>query len=128
MIAMFCLPPTVLRSAAECPCTSALGLMTRRYSADKSKASPPSNDTASMRPLSFSRISVGHGSFVMTYAGLFKRSWPGLAPAIHGGMKHMSASCPAQCRVSGAECWRSSQREIEVAELLDASGDLVAGF
>jgi len=30
-------PPTVLRSFGECPCTSALGLFTRKYSALRSK-------------------------------------------------------------------------------------------
>ena len=36
--ATFRLPPRVLRSCGTCPCTSALGLITRRYSAGRSKA------------------------------------------------------------------------------------------
>src|SRR5262249_15608327 len=40
------LPATVLRSSGECPCTSALGLWTRRNSAGNSNTSPVSNAIA----------------------------------------------------------------------------------
>ena len=53
------LPGTVLRSSAECPCTSALGLLTRRYSAGKSKCSPPSNVTVKVLLSLCRRNSVG---------------------------------------------------------------------
>jgi hypothetical protein len=51
----------VRRSAGEWPCTSALGLRTRRYSAGSSKLWPLSNDTTKV-PRSFCRrSSVGQG-------------------------------------------------------------------
>src|SRR6516164_4198178 len=60
-IATVFLPPTVLRSCGECPCTSALGLFTRKYSALRSKESPLSNATVrSLRSLC-NRSSVGQG-------------------------------------------------------------------
>src|SRR6266508_6321800 len=60
-MATFFLPPTVLRSSGEWPCTSALGLRTRRYSASRSKRSPLSNTTViALRSLR-SRSSVGQG-------------------------------------------------------------------
>src|SRR5260370_35242624 len=55
------LPGTVLRSFGACPCTSALGLRTRRYSALKSKRSPLSNAMVSVLRSLCSRSSVGHG-------------------------------------------------------------------
>src|ERR1700753_2842917 len=55
------LPGTVLRSSGECPCTSALGLFTRRYSAGSSKRSPLSKLTASVAPPRRSLSSVGQG-------------------------------------------------------------------
>src|SRR5258708_27146088 len=55
------LPGTVLRSFGACPCTSALGLRTRRYSALRSKLSPLSNAMVSVLRSLCSRSSVGHG-------------------------------------------------------------------
>src|SRR6266436_4515051 len=55
------LPGTVLRSAGECPCTSALGLRTRRYSADRSKLSPLSKTIVSVLRSLCNRSSVGQG-------------------------------------------------------------------
>src|SRR5947209_3346416 len=127
MIATFCLPPTVLRSAAECPCTSALGLITRRYSAESSNDSPASNDTASLRPLSLSRISVGQGSFVILSTRSLQTSWPGLArpstKRCSTPRHHARHEAGHDVRVSNL-----SQREIEIAELLDAGRDLVTGL
>src|ERR1700730_3095228 len=54
-----CLPPTVRRSLGECPCTSALGLRTRRYSAARSKLSPLSKATLSALRSLCNRSSVG---------------------------------------------------------------------
>src|SRR5690242_18163723 len=62
MISTSRLPGTVLRSSAECPCTSALGLFTRRYSAARSKRSPLSKDTVSVRRSLCSLSSVGQPS------------------------------------------------------------------
>src|SRR5215475_13708377 len=53
------LPGTVFRSSAEWPCTSALGLFTRKYSAGKSKRSPPSNVTVKVFRSLCRRNSVG---------------------------------------------------------------------
>src|SRR6516225_2872288 len=55
------LPATVLRSFGEWPCTSALGLCTRRYSALKSNVSPLSNATVMALRSLCSRNSVGQG-------------------------------------------------------------------
>src|SRR5260370_40456228 len=55
------LPATVLRSSGEWPCTSALGLLTRRYSASSSKLSPLSKATMSALRSLRSRSSVGQG-------------------------------------------------------------------
>src|SRR5215831_7359727 len=53
-------PATVLRSSGECPCTSALGLWTRRNSAGNSNASPVSNTIVSAALSLRSLNSVGH--------------------------------------------------------------------
>src|SRR5215475_4392595 len=66
MIATFLLPATVLRSAGEWPCTSALGLRTRRYSAESSYDSPLSNAMVRVLPSSRSRSSVGQGLEVLS--------------------------------------------------------------
>src|ERR1700719_4621286 len=58
------LPGTVLRSLGVWPCTSALGLRTRRYSALRSKLSPLSNAIVSVLRSLCSRSSVGHGCAV----------------------------------------------------------------
>src|SRR5919201_3961546 len=55
------LPGTVLRSSGEWPCTSALGLVTRKYSADKSNDSPLSKATVSVLRSLCNRSSVGQG-------------------------------------------------------------------
>src|ERR1700686_1780046 len=55
------LPGTVLRSSGAWPCTSALGLRTRRYSALRSKLSPLSKAMVSVLRSLCSRSSVGHG-------------------------------------------------------------------
>src|SRR6185437_12290219 len=61
------LPGTVLRSSAERPCTSALGLFTRRYSAGKSNVSPPSKLTVSVLRSLCRRNSLGQaGVSVLT--------------------------------------------------------------
>src|SRR5262245_46381577 len=60
-MATFFLPATVLRSSGEWPCTSALGLVTRKYSALSSKLSPLSNTMVSALRSLCSRSSVGHG-------------------------------------------------------------------
>src|SRR5512146_140370 len=60
------LPGTVLRSSGEWPCTSALGLFTRRYSAGRSKRSPPSNDTVRVFLSLASRSSVGQDSVIVS--------------------------------------------------------------
>src|SRR5688572_29407897 len=85
------LPATVLRSSGEWPCTSALGLRTRKYSAASSKLSPPSKATVSRLRSLLSRNSVGQGSaFIATSAHPFCRDlgagiW---APADSFGPKH----------------------------------------
>src|SRR5262245_41407897 len=61
MMPTFCLPATVLRSLGEWPCTSALGLLTRKYSALSSNVSPLSNAIVSALPSLRSRNSVGQG-------------------------------------------------------------------
>src|SRR5215470_6426257 len=60
-MATFFLPATVFRSSGEWPCTSALGLLTRKYSAASSKRSPLSKATVSALRSLCSRSSVGHG-------------------------------------------------------------------
>src|SRR5712675_448128 len=60
-MATFFLPATVLRSSGECPCTSALGLLMRRYSAPRSNAWPLSNAMVSVLRSLCSRSSVGQG-------------------------------------------------------------------
>src|SRR5262245_30393383 len=79
MISTFCLPGTVLRSSGECPCTSALGLFTRRYSAGSAKLSPPSNATVSVRLSLDRRNSVGQRGSVTTFnpskAALYHIEW-----------------------------------------------------
>src|SRR5882724_10452045 len=55
------LPATVLRSSGEWPCTSALGLLTRKYSALRSNVSPLSKATVSALRSLCNRNSVGHG-------------------------------------------------------------------
>src|SRR5215475_6336326 len=60
-MATFFLPATVLRSSGEWPCTSALGLLTRKYSAVSSKRSPLSKATVSTLRSLCSRSSVGQG-------------------------------------------------------------------
>src|SRR5215471_6672726 len=60
MILTAFLPATVLRSSGECPCTSALGLRTRRYSAESSKRSPWSKVISRAARSLRSRTSVGH--------------------------------------------------------------------
>src|SRR3974390_1314723 len=55
------LPATVLRSSGAWPCTSALGLRTRRYSAERSKLSPLSKLTVRVLRSLRSRSSVGQG-------------------------------------------------------------------
>src|SRR6185437_5020384 len=66
-ICTFSLPATVRRSLGECPCTSALGLRTRRYSAASSKLPPSSNVTASARRSLRKRNSVGQGAVMVQY-------------------------------------------------------------
>src|SRR5262245_8943894 len=78
MMATFLLPATVLRSSGEWPCTSALGLRTRRYSAARSKLSPLSNTTVSAFLSLRSRSSVGQG---LVAALAMRRSIPGRAMA-----------------------------------------------
>src|SRR5215475_6908801 len=80
MIATFFLPATVLRSAGEWPCTSALGLRTRRYSAARSKLSPLSKTTVSVLRSLCSRNSAGQGFCASSFmlATLAKSSGPGL--------------------------------------------------
>src|ERR1700686_1399918 len=63
------LPGTVLRSLGAWPCTSALGLRTRRYSALRSKRSPLSNAIVSVLRSLCSRSSVGHGCEVSVIVG-----------------------------------------------------------
>src|SRR6185295_500242 len=60
MISTLRLPGTVLRSSGECPCTSALGLFTRRYSAGRSKLWAFSKLTVSVLRSLCRRSSVGH--------------------------------------------------------------------
>src|SRR4051812_3246267 len=59
------LPGTVLRSSAEWPCTSALGLFTRRYSAGRSNVSPPSKLTVSVLRSLCRRNSLGQACVPM---------------------------------------------------------------
>src|SRR5215470_7780434 len=54
------LPATVLHSSGECPCTSALGLWTRRNSAGNSNASPLSKTIVRAALSLRSLNSVGH--------------------------------------------------------------------
>src|SRR4029077_8309758 len=63
------LPGTVFRSSAECPCTSALGLFTRKYSAGRLKLSPPSNATVNVLRSLCRRNSSGQacGSVINAY-------------------------------------------------------------
>src|ERR1044072_8024690 len=63
----FFFPGTVLRSSGEWPCTSALGLFTRRYSAGNAKRSPPSNATLSVFLSLERRSSEGHGLSLTTF-------------------------------------------------------------
>src|SRR6516225_10723717 len=65
------LPATVLRSSGAWPCTSALGLFTRRYSAGRSKCSPLAKPTVRVRLSLCSRSSVGHGDD----ASVMKTPW-----------------------------------------------------
>src|SRR3972149_11216081 len=67
MISTFFLADTVLRSSAEWPCTSALGLFTRRYSAGKSKRSPPSKVTVSVLRSLCRRSSLGQASVIIFF-------------------------------------------------------------
>src|SRR5262245_18544804 len=67
MIPTFFLPATVLRSAGEWPCTSALGLLTRRYSALRSNVSPLSKAMVSALPSLCNRSSVGHGVVALPF-------------------------------------------------------------
>src|SRR5581483_9054263 len=53
------LPGTVFRSSAEWPCTSALGLLIRRYSAGRSNFWPSSKLTVSVLRSLCRRTSVG---------------------------------------------------------------------
>src|SRR5262245_20277398 len=55
------LPATVLRSSGEWPCTSALGLLTRKYSALRSKVSPLSKAMVSALRSLCNRNSIGQG-------------------------------------------------------------------
>src|SRR6516225_2738489 len=55
------LPATILRSAGEWPCTSALGLFTRKYSALRSNVSPLSKVTVMVLRSLCNRSSVGQG-------------------------------------------------------------------
>src|SRR5437016_14308440 len=55
------LPAIVLRWSGEWPCTSALGLLTRKYSALRSNVSPLSKATVSALRSLCNRNSVGHG-------------------------------------------------------------------
>src|SRR5262245_56340033 len=56
------LPATVLRSSGEWPCTSALGLLTRKYSALRSNVSPLSKAMVSALRSLCNRNSVGQGA------------------------------------------------------------------
>src|SRR3974390_3077904 len=64
------LPGTVLRSSGAWPCTSALGLFTRRYSADKSKVSPTSKLTVRTLLSLRNRSSVGPWSAAFSFVRL----------------------------------------------------------
>src|SRR6476620_6615496 len=66
------LPATVLRSSGEWPCTSALGLLTRKYSALRSNVSPLSNVIVSVLRSLCKRSSVGQG---FDAASLMSVSW-----------------------------------------------------
>src|SRR5215475_2438830 len=89
-MATFFLPATVLRSSGEWPCTSALGLVTRKYSALSSKLSPLSKTMVSALRSLCSRSSVGHGfdaasliSILPDVAGFRRRPAPDLAGVVH---------------------------------------------
>src|SRR6266852_7324890 len=76
------LPATVLRSSGECPCTSALGLFTRKYSALRSKESPLSNATVRTLRSLCNRNSVGQGGatpsiiFQFPHKQTIEGEWP----------------------------------------------------
>src|SRR6267154_2219821 len=89
------LPGTVLRSFGACPCTSALGLRMRRYSAVRSKLSPLSKAIVSVLRSLWSRSSVGHGcessfmAFPCSPDGAQRNPGPPLPhfAALHAGYK-----------------------------------------
>src|SRR5664279_2665096 len=60
------LPGTVLRSSGEWPCTSALGLFTRKYSAERSKLPAFSKVTDRVLRSLWSRISDGQACASVT--------------------------------------------------------------
>src|SRR5262245_62057978 len=61
-MATFSLPVTVISWPGAWPFTSALGLSTRRYSAERRKRDPSSKVISRMRPPGLRRISCGQGS------------------------------------------------------------------
>src|ERR1700694_5595266 len=90
------LPATVLRSSGECPCTSALGLFTRKYSAPRSNESLLSNTIVMALRSLCNRNSVGQGfdapSFIFHFLEL-PHSSPALrAPHADGLLRHLRSS------------------------------------
>src|SRR5438067_2528423 len=62
-------PATIVFSPAPCPCTSADGLSTRRYSAARLNFLPLSKVTSSRFSARFRRSSIGQGMPVFTAPG-----------------------------------------------------------
>src|SRR5665647_2660373 len=73
MMPTLILPGTVLRSAGEWPCTSALGLLMRRYSAGRSKLPSPSKETVSVLRSLCRRNSVGQACVLVAVMGALYR-------------------------------------------------------
>src|SRR5262249_28563267 len=89
------LPATVLRSSGEWPLTSALGLLTRKYSALRSNGSPLSKVMVSALPSLCKRNSVGQG---VDAASLISISSP------HGADRRETRACSAPIE-SGGFSW-----------------------
>src|SRR5262245_37363355 len=132
-MATFFLPATVLRSSGEWPCTSALGLRTRRYSAARSKVSPLSNTTVSAFLSLRSRSSVGQG-----LVAAMRRSISGRAMAERGaggallarvdvevdhadaaGLEHRDAARDRRAHVGRARDRPDADRALRLGELGD---------
>src|SRR5438105_14218054 len=62
MIPTWARPATIVFSPAPCPCTSAEGLSTLRYSAGKLNCLPSSNAISSRLAARFNRNSTGQGA------------------------------------------------------------------